>query len=105
VSSRGSSSAGWRYQSSAGSRAKTDYFFYLTNDRKSTAEKVVFEANGRGNQENLIGQLRSGAHALKVPLDNLLSNWVYMVIGSLAWRYNIFRFSWGFCWRATMATP
>jgi hypothetical protein len=64
---------------------QTDYFFYLTNDRKSTAEQIVFEANGRGNQENLIGQLRSGAHALKVPLDNLLSNWAYMVIGSLAW--------------------
>jgi hypothetical protein len=64
---------------------QTDYFFYLTNDRKSTAEEIVFEANGRGNQENLIGQLRSGAHALKVPLDNLLSNWAYMVIGSLAW--------------------
>jgi hypothetical protein len=64
---------------------QTDYFFYITNNRKATAEEIVFEANGRGNQENLIGQLRSGAHALKVPLDNLLSNWAYMVMGSLAW--------------------
>jgi hypothetical protein len=64
---------------------RIDYFFYLTNDRKSSAAEVVFEANGRGDQENLIGQLKSGAHALKVPVDNLLSNWAYMVMGALAW--------------------
>lgn len=64
---------------------RIDYFFYITNDRKSSAADIVFEANGRGDQENLIGQLKSGAHALKVPVDNLLSNWAYMVIGALAW--------------------
>jgi hypothetical protein len=63
----------------------TDYFFYITNDRKSSAAEIVFEANGRANQENLIGQLKSGAKALAVPVDNLLSNWAYMVMGSLAW--------------------
>lgn len=64
---------------------RTDYFFYISNDRKSSAAALVFEANGRCNQENLIGQLKSGAHALAVPVDNLLSNWAYMVMGSLAW--------------------
>ena len=64
---------------------RTDYFFYITNDRRSSAAEIVFEANGRCDQENLIGQLKSGAHALEVPVDNLLSNWAYMVIGSLTW--------------------
>jgi hypothetical protein len=30
------------------------YFFYITNDRKMTAEEVVFSANDRCEQENLI---------------------------------------------------
>jgi hypothetical protein len=45
-------------------------YIHITNNRKASAEEIVFEANGRGNQENLIGQLMSGAHALKVPVDN-----------------------------------
>jgi hypothetical protein len=43
------------------------YFFYLTNDRDLTAEEVVFEANDRCNQENLLAQLHSGTHALTAP--------------------------------------
>ena len=39
----------------------------------------------RCNQENLIAQLKSGVHALETPLDNLESNWAYMVMASLAW--------------------
>lgn len=42
-------------------------------------------ANGRCHQENLIQQLKSGMHALKAPVDNLESNWAYMVMTSLAW--------------------
>lgn len=61
------------------------YFFYVTNDRDMTCEQVVREANGRCNQENLLAQLKSGTGALRAPLNTLLSNWVYMVIGSLAW--------------------
>jgi hypothetical protein len=61
------------------------YFFYITNDRKMTAEAVVFSANDRCDQENLIAQLKSGVHALTTPVDNLVSNWAYMVMGSLAW--------------------
>jgi hypothetical protein len=33
------------------------YFFYITNDRSSSAAEIVEEANGRCNQENLIEQL------------------------------------------------
>ena len=61
------------------------YFFYITNDRETPAEEIVFSANDRCNQENLIAQLKSGVHALTTPVDNLVSNWAYMVMASLAW--------------------
>jgi hypothetical protein len=60
------------------------YFFYLTNDRKMSASDVVFSANDRCDQENLIAQLKA-IRALHAPVDNLLSNWAYMVMTSLAW--------------------
>jgi len=61
------------------------YFFYITNDRRSTRQAVVFEANDRCDQENLIAQLAGGVRALSAPVDNLLSNWAYMVMRALAW--------------------
>jgi DDE family transposase len=61
------------------------YFFYISNDSEPSASEIVFSANNRCNQENLIEQLKNGAKALDVPVDNLLSNWAYMVMGSLAW--------------------
>jgi Transposase DDE domain group 1 len=61
------------------------YFFFITNDRTLSAEEVVFLANDRCDQENLIAQLKSGVHALTTPVDNLVSNWAYMVMASLAW--------------------
>ena len=61
------------------------YFFYITNNRSMTASGVVRSANERCNQEKLIKQLKSGARALQVPVDNLVSNWAYMVMASLAW--------------------
>jgi hypothetical protein len=61
------------------------YFFYLTNDRTSSPEQVVFQANDRCDQENLIEQLKNGVRAMRNPLDNLHSNWAYMVMASLAW--------------------
>jgi hypothetical protein len=61
------------------------YFFYITNDRQATPQELVFEANGRCNQENLIAQLKGGVQALAMPVDNLVSNWAYMVMASLAW--------------------
>lgn len=61
------------------------YFFYLTNKSGVPAREIVWESNERCNQENLVAQLKSGVHALKTPLDNLQSNWAYMVMASLAW--------------------
>jgi hypothetical protein len=61
------------------------YFFYITNDRRTPACEVVFSANDRCNQENLIEQLKNGARAMQMPVDNLVSNWAYMVMASLAW--------------------
>jgi len=61
------------------------YFFYITNDRKMTPQEIVLFANDRGNQENVIGQLKSGVNALRMPSDGLVSNWAYMVIAALAW--------------------
>ena len=61
------------------------YFFYLTNDREAAAADVVFLANDRCNQENLIDQLKHGVGATRMPVDTLLSNWAYMVMAALAW--------------------
>jgi len=61
------------------------YFFYITNDRTLSLDQVVAEANHRCDQENLVGQLKSGAAALHAPLNTLDANWAYMLIASLAW--------------------
>jgi len=61
------------------------YFFYITDDRELSQSEVVFKANDRCNQENLIEQLKNGVSAMKMPVDNLVSNWAYMVMASLAW--------------------
>ena len=45
----------------------------------------MYEANDRCNQENHIAQLKSGCRALRAPVDNLESNWAYMVMTALAW--------------------
>lgn len=60
------------------------YFFYITNDRDSTPAEVVFFANDRCNQENVLAQLRA-VRVLRVPLNTLLSNWAYMLITAQAW--------------------
>ena len=66
-------------------REEYRYFFYLTNDRTSAAAAVVFQANDRCDQENLIAQLKSGVRALTTPVDTLISNGAYMVMASVAW--------------------
>ena len=62
------------------------YFFYLTNvpGGAMSASQVVFDANDRCDQENLIAQLKA-VRGLYAPVDNLVSNWAYMVMASLAW--------------------
>jgi hypothetical protein len=44
-------------------------FFYITNDWEKPAEDIVFEANGRCNQENLLQQLKSDVRSLTAPVD------------------------------------
>jgi hypothetical protein len=61
------------------------YFFYITTRTDLTAEQIVELANERCDQENIIGALKSGVGALRVPLHDLVSNWAYMVIAALAW--------------------
>ena len=70
-----------------GERALLDevrYFFYITN-RTDRAEKIVGLANGRCDQENVIEQLKNGVNAMRMPVNDLVSNWAYMVIAALAW--------------------
>jgi Transposase DDE domain group 1 len=66
-------------------RDEVRYFFHLSNDWVSEADEIVFEGNDRCNQENLLAQLKGGCRALRAPLDNLESNWAYMVMTALAW--------------------
>jgi hypothetical protein len=61
------------------------FFFYITNDRTTPASEIVFLANDRCDQENLIGQLKGGVKAMAMPVDSLVSNWAYLVMASLAW--------------------
>ena len=61
------------------------YFFYLTNHTDYRAQEIVALANQRCDQENVIEQLKNGVNAMRMPVDDLLSNWAYMVISALGW--------------------
>jgi len=61
------------------------YFFYITNDTTMSPSEVVYFANDRCDHENDIEQLKNGVKALRMPADDLVSNWAYMVIAALAW--------------------
>jgi len=73
---------------------KSPYLFYITNDRESSASEIVFSCNDRCNQEKLIEQLRNGVRALRAPVNNLLSNWAYMTMTSLAWNLKAWSALW-----------
>ena len=60
-------------------------FFYITNDWEPSAAEIVFDANDRCDQENLVQQHKSGVRSLTAPVDSLVSNWAYMVMAGLAW--------------------
>lgn len=62
------------------------YFFYITNATKKDlpTREVIRGANRRCNQENTISQLKA-CQSLTAPLNDLTSNWAYMVFASLAW--------------------
>jgi len=61
------------------------YFFYITNIYTMSATEIVLFCNDRCNQENLIQQLKNGLNALRAPVGDLISNWAFMVMASLAW--------------------
>jgi len=61
------------------------YFFYITNNRTMTPQQVVYFSNERCDHENDIEQLKNGVNAMRMPVDDLVSNWAYMVIATLAW--------------------
>jgi hypothetical protein len=61
------------------------YFFYITNRRDLASDEVVQDANERCNQENVIEQLKNGVNAMRIPVNDLNSNWAYMVMAALAW--------------------
>jgi hypothetical protein len=73
------------------------YFYYLSNDWQMSQAEIVFGSNGRCNQENLHAQLKSAVRALTAPVDNLESNWAYMVMVALAWNLK--------AWWALWPTP
>lgn len=64
------------------------YLFYITNVRTLPKEEIVRLANERCDQENLIKQLKQ-VGAFDMPVHDLVSNWAYMVIASLAWSLKI----------------
>jgi len=49
------------------------------------APLIVGLANGRCDQENVIEQMKNGVNAMRMPVNDLLSNWAYMVMTALAW--------------------
>ncbi len=64
---------------------RSPYFFYITNVRKEeqSAEELVFAANKRCDQENIISQLK-GMGALAAPLHSTISHGAYMAMATLA---------------------
>ena len=61
------------------------YFFYISNLEDRSPEELVGLANGRCDQENVIEQLKNGVNAMRMPVNDLMSNWAYMVAAALAW--------------------
>ena len=61
------------------------YFFYITNRTDLSATEVVYFINDRCDQENVIEQMKNGVHAMNMPVGDLVGNWAYMVMASLAW--------------------
>ncbi|MCA9037685.1 MAG: hypothetical protein KDA91_21275 [Planctomycetaceae bacterium] len=76
------------------------YLFYVTNDRTTTPEEIVFTCNNRCEQAatgrfkaampHLIEQLKNGPRSIITPVDNLYSNWAYMLMASLGWTLNLY---------------
>jgi len=69
---------------------KQKYFYYITNEcaEAQPAREIIRGGNARCNQENTISQLKA-CHALTAPLNDLESNWAYMLFASLAWTLKV----------------
>jgi hypothetical protein len=61
------------------------YFFYLTHRWELDLPEVVGLVNGRCDQENVMGELKHGVNAMRMPVDDLVSNGAYMVMAALVW--------------------
>jgi hypothetical protein len=61
------------------------YFFFITDDRSLSPQEIVYFIHGRCDHENDIEQLKNGVKAMTWPVNDLVSNWAYMVIAALAW--------------------
>ena len=72
-------------RASRSSSMRSVTFSILPTASITPPEQIVSLANGRCNQENVIEQLKNGVNAMRMPVDDLLSNWAYMVMTSLAW--------------------
>ena len=84
----GESVAEFAYQPQKGEQVLFEdikYFFYITNHTDYRPEQIVALANQRCEQENVIEQLKNGVNAMRMPVDDLISNWAYMVMSALAW--------------------
>ncbi len=62
------------------------YHFYVTNvpAAEMSVPDVLFQSNARCNQENVIKQLKNGVQAMRMPAGDLVANWAYMAIATLA---------------------
>ena len=62
------------------------YHFYVTNvpAAEMSGAEVIFQSNARCNQENVIKQLKNGVQAMRMPASDLVANWAYMAIATLA---------------------
>jgi Transposase DDE domain group 1 len=61
------------------------YFFYITNITDERPKQIVGLANDRCDQENIIEQAKNGVNAMRMPVNDLVSNGAYMVMALLAW--------------------
>ena len=60
---------------------RRDPLLLLHHQRPDARAEVVL-SNDRCDQENLIEQLKNGVNALRMPTEDLVSNWAYMVIAA-----------------------
>ena len=62
------------------------YHFYVTTVPavEMSGPEGIFQSNARCNQENVIKQLKNGVQAMRMPASDLVANWAYMAIATLA---------------------